>query len=81
MLEQSQLLSDSHLVMEHVRRLKRLARQRPVGRQFQRRVRELEQAASRMELQVKAQLVCTWRAQSHRVDPVGETHGHNSASC
>ena len=63
MLEQFQLLSDAHLAIEHVRRLKRLARQRPVGRRVQRRVRTLEESALRMELEARAQSVCHWRAQ------------------
>jgi hypothetical protein len=45
MLEQSQLLSEAHFAIEHVGRLKRLARQRSVGRRLQRRVRALENAA------------------------------------
>ena len=65
MVEQSQLLSEAHLAIEHVRRLKRLARQRPVGRRLQRRVRALEEAALRMELEARAQSVCHWRTQGH----------------
>ena len=63
MLEQSQLLSEAHLAIEHVHRLKRLALHRPVGRRIQRRVRALEEAALRMELEARAQSVCHWRAQ------------------
>jgi hypothetical protein len=62
MLEQSQLLSEAHLAIEHVRRLKRLTLQRPIGRRLQRRVRALEAAALRMELAARAQSVCHWRA-------------------
>jgi hypothetical protein len=49
--------------MEHARRLKRLAQHRPVPRPLQRRVRALEEAALRMELEAKARSVCHWRAQ------------------
>lgn len=63
MLEQSPLLSEAHLAIEHVRRLKQLARQRPIGRRLQRRVRALEEAALRMELEARAQSVSHWRAQ------------------
>jgi len=62
-LEQSLLLSEAHLAIEHVHRLKRLARQRPIGRRLQRRVRALEEAALRMELEARAQSVSHWRAQ------------------
>jgi hypothetical protein len=63
MLEQFQPLSDAHLAIEHVRRLKRLARQQPIGRRLQRRVRALEEAALRMELEARTRSVCHWRAQ------------------
>lgn len=63
MLEQSPLLSEAHLAIEHVHRLKRLTQQRPIGRRLQRRVRVLEEAALRMELEARAQSVCHWRAQ------------------
>ena len=65
MLERSQSLSEAQFAIEHVSRLKRLARHRPVGRPLQRRVRALEEAALRMELEAKAQSVCHWRAQGH----------------
>lgn len=61
MLEQSQLLSEAHLAIEHVRRMKGLVRHRPVGRRLQRRMRALEEAALRMELEAKAQSVSRWR--------------------
>ena len=70
MLQQSQLLSEAHFAMEHVSRLKRLTRHRPVGRPFQRRVRALEEAALRMELEAKVQSVCHWRAQGRASSPV-----------
>lgn len=70
MLEQSRLLSEARLAIEHVRRLKRLAQHRPVGRRLQRRVRALEEAALRMELEARTQSVCRWRAQgTHRSRP------------
>lgn len=49
--------------MEHVRRLKRLVGRRPVGRPLQRRVRALEEAALKMELEARATSVRHWRAQ------------------
>src|SRR5262252_5441660 len=61
-LEQSQLLSEAHFAMEHVNCLKGLTRHRPSGRSFQRRVRALEEAALRMELEAKALSVRHWRA-------------------
>ena len=67
MLEQSQLLSEAHLAIEHVRRLKELPRHRPVDRRFQRRVRTLEEEALRMELEARAQSVWNWRAQGSRI--------------
>ena len=67
MLDQSQLLAEAHLAIEHVRRLKQLARHRPIGRRLQRRVRALEEAALRMELEAKAQFVGHWRAQGRIV--------------
>jgi hypothetical protein len=63
MLEQSRLLSEAHLAIEHVRRLKHLTQHRPVGRRLQQRVRALEKAALQMELEAKAQSVWHWRAQ------------------
>ena len=68
MLEQSQLLSEAHLAIEHVRRLKRLARRRPVGRRLERRLRALEEVALRMELEAKTQSVCHWRTQGVRIN-------------
>jgi len=70
MLEHSQILSEAHLAIEHVRRLKRLARHRPISRQLQRRVRKLEEAALRMELEARALSVCTWRAQGYPISPL-----------
>jgi hypothetical protein len=61
--EQSVLLSEAYFAMEHAVRLKRLAQHRPVGRPFQRRIRALEEAASRMELEAKVLAVRHWRAQ------------------
>jgi len=49
--------------IDHVRRLKRLTRDRSVGRRLQRRVRALGEAAFRMELEARARFVCHWRAQ------------------
>ena len=63
MVERSQSLSEAHFAIEHVRRLKRLTSQRPVGCPLQRRVRALEEAALRMELEARAKSVCHWRAQ------------------
>jgi hypothetical protein len=65
MLEHSQLLSEAHFAIEHVSRLKRLARHRPVGHPIQRRVGALEEMALRMELEARARSVCHWRAQGH----------------
>ena len=65
MLEQFQLLSEAHLAIDHVHRLKRLARQRPMGRRLQRRVRAIEEAALRMELEVRARSVYRWRVQDN----------------
>jgi hypothetical protein len=62
MLEQFQALSEARLAIEHAGRLKRLMRHRPIGRRLQRRVRTLEEAALRMELEARAQSVCHWRA-------------------
>jgi hypothetical protein len=64
-LQQSQLLSEAQLAIEHVSHLKRLAQHRPVGRPLQRRVRALEEAALRMELEARARSVCLWRAQGY----------------
>ena len=49
--------------MEHVGRLKRLVRHRPVGRPLQRCVRALEEAALKMELEARALSVRHWRAE------------------
>ena len=65
MIEQSDFLSEAHSAMEHVNRLKRLVRHRPVRRPLQRRVRALEEAALRMELEARALSVRHWRAQRH----------------
>ena len=65
MLKQSTLLSEAHFAIAHIRRLKRLVRHRPSARPLQRRVRALEEAALRMELEVKAHSVRRWRAQPH----------------
>jgi hypothetical protein len=64
------MLSEAHSAIEHVSHLKRLARRRPVGLPFQRRVRALEEAALRMELEAKAQSVCQWRAQGYSSSPM-----------
>src|SRR5215831_4658311 len=61
--EQSVLLSEAYFAMEHAVRLKRLAQHRPIRRPFQRRVRALEEAASRMELEARALAIRHWRAQ------------------
>ncbi len=68
MLKQSQLLSEAHLAIEHVHRLKRLAQRRPIDRRLQRRVRALEEAALRMELEARARSLCHWRALGQLVD-------------
>ena len=65
MPKRSVLLSEAHFAIEHVGRLKRLVRRRPPGHPLQRRVRALEEAALRMELEAKAFAVRHWRAQSH----------------
>ena len=64
-LTQSVLLSEAYTVIEHVGRLKRLVQLRPPSRPLRRRVRALEEAALRMELEAKARSVRHWRAQSH----------------
>ena len=63
MREQSDLLSEAYFAIEHAVRVRRVAQHRPVRRPFQRRVRALEEAASRMELEAKALAVRHWRAQ------------------
>jgi hypothetical protein len=62
MVEQAGSLSDARYAMEHVVRLKRMLDYRPVGRSVRRRVRALEQAALRMELDARALSVRHWRA-------------------
>jgi len=64
-LKRSVLLSEAHFAIEHVGRLKRLVRLRSPSRPLLRRVRALEEAALRMELEAKALSVRHWRAQSH----------------
>lgn len=71
MLEQSQLLSQAHLAIEHVGRIKGLVRQRPVGPRLQRRVRALEEAALRMELEAKTQSVWRWRGHASSRSNIG----------
>jgi hypothetical protein len=65
--DQSPLLSEALFAVDHVRRLKRLTRYRPVGRSLQRRVRALEDAALRMELEARARSICRWRAQGQAI--------------
>ena len=65
MPKRSVLLSEAHFAIEHVGRLKRMVRRRTPNRPLQRRVRALEEAALRMELDPKAFAVRHWRAQSH----------------
>jgi hypothetical protein len=66
MINASAILSEAQFAMEHVGRLKHLARHRPSGRAFKRRVRTLEEAASRLELEAKALSVRQWRAQPYK---------------
>jgi hypothetical protein len=59
---QPNALLQAHFAMDHIERLKRLTRHRPIGRTFQRRVHALERSALRMELEAKALSVSYWRA-------------------
>jgi hypothetical protein len=63
-VEQFYSLSKAHFAIDHVGRLKRLARHRPIGRPLQRRIRALEETALRMELEARALTVRHWRAQA-----------------
>ena len=69
MIEQFDSLSEARFAMEHVGRLKRLVQHRPIGRPLQRRVRALEEAALRMELQARALSVRHWRSQEQAFRP------------
>ena len=72
MPKRSVLLSQAHFAIEHVGRLKRLVRRRPPGRPLQRRIRALEEAALKMEVEAKAFSVRRWRAQSHGLSSLGD---------
>lgn len=72
LVQQFNSLVEARCAMEHVARLKRLVRQRPIGRAQQRRMRALEKAVFTMELEARVSSVRRWR------EPVSSAGLHRS---